>query len=97
MNPLKVLLLPGDGIGPAIVAAAEAVLEVVGPDLSRSPILSAATPLRHHREHRAACRIESAKTTLVVNPGMRTRNIGGPLGTAAFTEQVCKHIREALA
>ncbi|MEM6988630.1 MAG: hypothetical protein AAF499_19155 [Pseudomonadota bacterium] len=96
MNPLTVLLKPDDGTGAEIVAATEAVLVVVEPDDSRSQTLSAAMLLRHHQGHYWACKIEPATTSLVANPGARTRGIGR-LGTAAFTEQVCIHIREAQA
>ncbi|MEM7377331.1 MAG: isocitrate/isopropylmalate family dehydrogenase [Pseudomonadota bacterium] len=73
--------------------------DIQGLDIANpcSLILSTAMLLRHHQEHRAACRIESAITSLVANPRTRTRDIGGPVGTAAFTEHVCNHIREAQA
>lgn len=44
----RVLLLPGDGIGPEVVAAARAVLERVRPDLEYTERLVGLTCLREH-------------------------------------------------
>ena len=67
-----------------------------------SLILSAAMLLgwlaRRHGNARfaeAERTIDSIVNALITSPATRTRDLGGPLGTAAFTAAVCDRIREA--
>ncbi len=46
---------------------------------------------------RAAAAIEAAIDTLLADPARRTADLGGPLGTRAFTEALCGQVEQALA
>lgn len=59
-----------------------------------SLILSAAMLLRHRGEIRAADTIEAAVTTALSRPETRTADLGGRLGTEAYTDILCNLIRE---
>jgi isocitrate/isopropylmalate dehydrogenase len=67
-----------------------------------SLILSAAMQLdwlsrRHQRDAftHAAQRIETAIDAVLADPARRTRDVGGTLGTAAFTQAICHEIERA--
>jgi 3-isopropylmalate dehydrogenase len=51
----------------------------------------------HENYARAARVIETAIDTLVVDPARRTPDLGGKLGTKAFTEALCQEIERSLA
>lgn len=52
---------------------------------------------KHRRENFATAErvIESAVDALIKDPARRTRDLGGPLGTKAFTAALCDRIRSA--
>ena len=69
-----------------------------------SLILSAAMLLawlghthRHPAMLRASSIIENSVDTLLETPARRTRDLGGPLGTTAFTTALCREISERMA
>lgn len=65
--------------------------DIAGQDRANptSLILSLAMLLRHRGEGQAASAIEGAIATLLANPDTRTADLGGPLGTQAFTSTLC--------
>jgi len=78
--------------------------DIAGQDRANptSLVLSAAMLLawlarRHGYERFAAAErvIESAVDELIKDPNARTRDLGGPLGTKAFTAALCDHLRSA--
>lgn len=68
--------------------------DIAGQDRANptSLILSLAMLLRHRTEARAADAIETSVAHALADPLTRTRDLGGALGTAAFTETLCKLI-----
>jgi 3-isopropylmalate dehydrogenase len=50
--------------------------------------------IRHRRDdlHAAARAIEAALDVLLADPARRTADLGGPLGTRAFTGALCREI-----
>ncbi|GMG81530.1 isocitrate/isopropylmalate dehydrogenase family protein [Paralimibaculum aggregatum] len=60
-----------------------------------SLILSAAMLLRHLGEAPAAAAIEASVARALAAPESRTGDLGGPLGTAGFTDLLCQLIPEA--
>ncbi len=79
---MRIIVGPGDGIGPEITAATVAVLEAVDEAL--------ALDLRF--EQRA---IEFATDELILNSATRTPDLGGPLGTAEFASALCERVGRA--
>jgi 3-isopropylmalate dehydrogenase len=80
--------------------------DIAGQDKANptSLILSAAMLLewlaiRHNKQNFAQAHqaIEAALDSLLKEPGSRTRDLGGDLGTAAFTEALCKRIEKKTA
>ena len=78
--------------------------DIAGQDRANpaSLVLSAAMLLgwlgrRHERENFATAErvIESAVDELIKDPATRTRDLGGPLGTQAFTAALCDRLRSA--
>ena len=76
--------------------------DIAGQDRANptSLVLSAAMLLawlarRHAHERFATAErvIESAVDALIKDPNTRTRDLGGPLGTKAFTAALCDHLR----
>ncbi|TNF19319.1 MAG: isocitrate/isopropylmalate dehydrogenase family protein [Rhodobacteraceae bacterium] len=70
--------------------------DIAGQDRANpiSLILSAAMLLRHRGEARAAQTIETAVSRALANPETRTTDLGGALGTRAFTTRLCTLIAE---
>jgi len=75
--------------------------DIAGKDLANptSLILSAAMlldwlALKHQNDsfHLAAQKIESALDAVLLNPESRTKDLGGPLGTQAFTQAICQQL-----
>ena len=75
--------------------------DIAGQDLANptSLLLSAAMLLDwlaiHHNKHAfhvAAQQIESAIDAVLSSPNLRTKDLGGPLGTKAFTNAVCQQM-----
>jgi 3-isopropylmalate dehydrogenase len=75
--------------------------DIAGRDLANpvSLVLSAAMLLewlsiRHRREEfaKAQALIDSSVDALLADPARRTRDLGGPLGTRAFAEALCREI-----
>jgi 3-isopropylmalate dehydrogenase len=52
---------------------------------------------RHENFAEAARLIERAVDTLLTDPARRTPDLGGSLGTRAFTEALCQEIESLLA
>ncbi|MCA0956135.1 isocitrate/isopropylmalate dehydrogenase family protein [Mameliella alba] len=72
--------------------------DIAGQDRANptSLILSLAMLLRHRGEACAADAIETAISRALADPATRTGDLGGALGTTAFTHQLCSTIEEAL-
>lgn len=70
--------------------------DIAGQDLANptSLILSAAMLLQHRGEARAARAITQAVTRALAAPQTRTRDLGGALGTRAFTDTLCSFLQE---
>ena len=78
--------------------------DIAGKDLANpsSLILSAAMLLgwlgrRHDQSRYAAAEttIDTIVNAMIEDPATRTRDLGGPLGTRAFTDAICARIRNA--
>jgi isocitrate/isopropylmalate dehydrogenase len=77
--------------------------DIAGQDIANptSLMLSAAMLLDwlalHHNApafHAAAQKIESAIDAVLINPESRTKDLGGPLGTKAFTLAICQQLHQ---
>jgi 3-isopropylmalate dehydrogenase len=68
--------------------------DIAGQDRANpsSLILSLAMLLRHRGHGAAADRIEAALAACLSEPAQRTQDLGGPLGTTAFTDQLIEHL-----
>ena len=115
---MRIVFMPGDGIGPEICGATVKVLEcaskLFGLDLSFqehtvgfASLASHGTTItaqgdcglsiRHRNEAfaRAHAAIESAVDALLRDPARRTPDLGGALGTRAFTDALCAQMENA--
>lgn len=88
---MKILVLPGDGIGPEITHATLAVLDRVN---ARFTLGLEWLATRHARPEfgQAATAIEAAIDTSLKTVETRTSDLGGKLGTRAFTAEVVSRL-----
>lgn len=93
---MKLLVLPGDGIGPEITAATLVVLGranekfQLGLEWQREEIGFSA--LKKHGSTLPDAVMEAAIDCALQDPTTRTRDVGGQLGTRAFAERVAGHL-----
>jgi isocitrate dehydrogenase (NAD+) len=103
LSDLMAGLVGGLGLAPAgNIGKTEAMFEAVhgsAPDIAglgvanpSSLTLSAAMLLDHVGQPEVAARIRQALSTVLANPELRTRDVGGPLGTRGFTDAVIRQI-----
>jgi isocitrate dehydrogenase (NAD+) len=103
LSDLMAGLVGGLGLAPAgNIGKTEAMFEAVhgsAPDIAglgvanpSSLTLSAAMLLDHVGQPEVATRIRGALATVLADPELRTRDVGGPQGTRGFTDAVLRQL-----
>ena len=91
--------MPGDGIGPEIVASTLQVLRRADArfglglafeehEIGFASLEQHGTTLRPH----VLEAFDAAVDALLADPARRTRDLGGPLGSQAFTDALCAQL-----